>query len=173
MYELPPLESSGRTARAILGGWQINAIALVSSATPFTVYDSANVALQGSHPEISGFSEARPNLVGDPNVGPHTPEMWINAAAFQRLDPVTDAGQFGTAGRNVARGPAYGSWDLGLAKTFTLTESKHLQFRAESFNLTNHPNFGLPVNDMASPNFGRILESGPPRLLQFALKFLF
>ena len=173
MYELPRLESSNRAARVILGGWQINGIALVSSATPFTIYDSANVALEGSHPEISGFSEARPDLIGDPNAGPHTPELWINPAAFRRLDPVTQGGQFGTAGRNVARGPGYGSLDVGLTKTFRLAEGKHLQFRGESFNLANHPNFGLPVNDLASPNFGRILESGPPRLMQFALKLLF
>lgn len=174
IYELPRLTSAGPAARAVFGGWQINAIVVASTATPFTVYDSANVALQGSHPEISGFSEARPDLVADPNItGLHTPEQWISRNAFRRLDPNTEAGQFGNAGRNIARGPTYGSWDLGLAKTFQLAESAHLQFRAESFNVTNHPNFALPVNDLASPSFGRILESGPPRLMQFALKLLF
>ena len=173
MYELPRLQSSTPLVRGIFGGWQINSIAVLSSATPFTVYDSANVALQGSHPEISGFTEARPDLISDPNAGPHTPNQWISASPFQRLDPQTQAGQFGNAGRNIARGPAYGSWDLGLAKTFHVTESAHLQFRAESFNLTNHPNFGLPINDLAAPNFGHILQSGPPRLMQFALKLLF
>jgi len=173
MYELPRLDSSSRWARAVLGGWQINGIAIVSSATPFTVYDSANVAMQGSHPEISGFSEARPDLIGDPNAGPHTPDQWISSSAFRRLDFTTDAGSFGNAGRNIARGPAYGSLDLGLSKSFKLGETTHLQFRAESFNVTNHANFALPENDLASPNFGRILESGPPRLMQFALKLLF
>jgi hypothetical protein len=48
-----------------------------------------------------------------------------------------------------------------------------LQFRAESFNVANHPNFGLPIADMASGNFGRILLAGPPRLMQFALKAIF
>jgi hypothetical protein len=173
MYELPRLESAHAATRAIFGGWQISGIALISSATPFTVYDSSNVAMQGSHPEISGFSEGRPDLVGDPNAGPHTPDLWLSANAFRRLDPVTEAGNFGNAGRNVARGPSYGSFDLGLNKSFKLGETTRLQFRAESFNITNHSNFGLPVNDLASPNFGTILESGPPRLLQFALKLLF
>jgi outer membrane receptor protein involved in Fe transport len=173
MYELPRLESSHAVTRALFGGWQINGIAILASATPFTVYDSANVAMQGSHPEISGFSGARPDLVGDPNVGPHTPEQWISAGAFRRLDPDTEAGNFGNAGRNIARGPAFGTLDLGLNKSFKLGETTRLQFRAESFNVTNHANFALPVNDLASPNFGRILESGAPRLLQFALKFLF
>jgi hypothetical protein len=48
-----------------------------------------------------------------------------------------------------------------------------VQFRAECFNLPNHTNFGLPVTDLASPSFGRILEAAPPRLMQLALKFLF
>jgi len=48
-----------------------------------------------------------------------------------------------------------------------------LQFRAESFNVANHPNFGLPIADMASRNFGQVLLAGPPRLMQFALKAIF
>lgn len=173
MYELPRLENSHPAARAFFGGWQISGIAQLSSATPFTVYDSTNVAMQGSHPEISGFSEARPDLVGDPNAGPHTPDQWLSASAFRRLDPVAEAGQFGNSGRNVARGPGYGTLDLGLNKSFKLGENTRLQFRAESFNVTNHANFGLPVNDLPSPNFGTILESGSPRLMQFALKLMF
>jgi hypothetical protein len=48
-----------------------------------------------------------------------------------------------------------------------------VQFRAECFNLANHANFALPQNDIASPEFGQILEAGPPRLFQLALKFVF
>jgi hypothetical protein len=58
-------------------------------------------------------------------------------------------------------------------KNFTLTERLHLQFRAESFNVANHANFGLPIADIASTNFGRVLQASPPRLTQFALKILF
>jgi outer membrane receptor protein involved in Fe transport len=173
IYELPKLASAHPATRAFFGGWQISGIAIISSATPFTVYDSNNVAMQGSHPEISGFSSGRPDLIGDPNAGPHTPDQWLTTSAFRRLDISTEAGQFGNAGRNIARGPGYGALDLGLSKFFTLGETTQLQFRAETFNLTNHANFGLPVNDLNSPNFGTILESGPPRLLQFALKIMF
>jgi len=157
----------------LLDGWQLNLIAIANSATPFTVYDSANVSLQASAPPISGYFASRPNLVSNPNRGPHTVSQWIDPAHFQRLDPKTQAGQFGDAGRNVARGPASADVDLSLLKNFTLTERVHLQFRAESFNVANHANFGLPIADIASTNFGRILLAGPPRLTQFALKTIF
>ena len=85
----------------------------------------------------------------------------------------TEAGQFGNAGRNIARGDGIGNLDLSLLKNFALNERMRLQFRAECFNLTNHANFGLPVNDLASPSFGRILEAGPARLIQFGLKLIF
>jgi hypothetical protein len=89
------------------------------------------------------------------------------------LDPLTEAGKFGNAGRNIARGPGYANVDLSLLKTFDLAESRQLQFRVECFNFANHANFFLPVTDLASPSFGRIIEAGPSRLLQFGLKFLF
>jgi hypothetical protein len=159
--------------RKIFGGWQINVIATHNSATPFTVYDSTNVSLQANSPPISGYPASRPNVIGNPNNGPHAVNAWINAAAFQRLNPVTQAGQFGNAGRNIARGPAFTSFDTSLTRNFAITESVRVQFRTESFNVANHPNFGLPVADMNSPNFGQILTASPPRLMQFALKLMF
>ncbi len=160
-------------ARRVLDGWQLNLIATHNSPTPFTVYDSTNVSLQANSPPISGIPASRPNLVGDPNSGPHRVGQWLNASAFQRLDPVTQAGQFGNAGRDVARGPAFSDVDLSLIRTFNLGEVMRLQARAESFNVANHANLGLPVADLNSPNFGRILSAGPPRLLQFALKLTY
>ena len=154
-------------------GWEFNVIASHNSPTPFTVYDSTNVALQANSPPISGYPASRPDLIGDPNSGPHTVQEWISPAAFLRLNPVTQAGQFGNAGRNIARGPAFTDFDASLTRSFALTEAIRLQFRAESFNIANHPNFGLPVADLNSPNFGQILTANSPRLMQFALKLAF
>jgi hypothetical protein len=97
----------------------------------------------------------------------------MSRSAFRRLNPVTQAGQFRNLGRNTVRGPGFANADLSALKDFRLSESVKLQFRAESFNATNHRNFGLPVADIASVNFGRILQAGRPRLMQFALKVLF
>ncbi len=85
----------------------------------------------------------------------------------------TQAGQFGNAGRNIARGPGYTNLDLALVRDFRFDGDTRLQFRAEVFNVANHANFGLPVADLNSPNFGRILSAGPARLLQFGVKLLF
>ena len=158
---------------AAFDGWQLNVIASHNSGTPFTVSDSANVALQANSPPISGFAASRPNLIGDPNGGPRTPDEWLSRSAFQRLNPQTQAGQFGDAGRNIARGPSYTNVDLALVRTFRLNGEVRLQVRAESFNVLNKTNLGLPVGDLNSANFGRVLSAGPPRLLQFALKVMY
>ena len=157
----------------ILGNWQVNGISTFMSGTPFTVYDSQDVDLQGGAPEISGFSSNRPNLVGNPNSGPRTPQEWFNVAAFQRLNPITQAGQFGNAGRNIVQGPGFQQWDFSAFKNIQIHEGKNLQFRSEFFNIFNHANFRLPNNDISSPNFGQISEAQPGRLIQLALKFLF
>jgi hypothetical protein len=137
------------------------------------VSDSANVALQANSPPISGFPASRPNLVGDPNGGPHTVDEWLSRSAFQRLDLATQAGQFGNAGRNIARGPGYTNVDASLVRTFPLAGRSQVQFRWEVFNVFNEVNLGLPVADLNSPNFGRIFSAGPPRLMQFAVKVLY
>jgi hypothetical protein len=155
------------------GGWQLNGIATLMSGTPFTVFDSNDVAAQGSAPEITGFSAQRPNLVGNPNNGTRAVNAWLDAGAFQRLDPVANAGQFGTEGRNVNVGPAYADWDFAALKNFKVTESKQFQFRAELFNILNRTNFRLPDTDISSPTFNYILSAQAPRQVQFALKFMF
>ncbi|HLH09021.1 MAG TPA: TonB-dependent receptor [Terriglobales bacterium] len=155
------------------GAWQVSGIATLMSGTPFTVFDSNDVAAQGSAPEITGFSAQRPNIVGNPNSGPQSVNGWLNASAYQRLDPVANAGQFGTEGRNVNIGPGYANWDFAALKNFKLTESKQFQFRAELFNILNHPNFRLPDSDISSPTFNHILAAQAPRQVQFALKFMY
>ena len=159
--------------QTVLGGWQLDGIGTLMSGTPFTVFDSNDVAAQGSAPEITGFSAQRPNRIGNPNSGPRTVSAWLNAGAYQRLDTVANAGQFGTEGRNLNIGPAYADWDFAALKNFRVTESKHLQFRAELFNILNRTNFRLPDCDISSPTFNRILAAGAPRQVQFALKFMF
>lgn len=173
-YALPHWSSAPRAASFVLNGWQMNAIASLSTGTPFTVYDSADVSQQGSAPEITGFYSSRPDLISNPNVGqPHTANEWISRSPFLALNPVTQAGQFGNEGRNVVRGPGIEDVDFSIFKYFDVSERARVQFRAECFNLLNHPNFGLPENDLESPAFGQILQAGSPRLLQLAIKVIF
>ncbi|HTC93748.1 MAG TPA: TonB-dependent receptor [Terriglobales bacterium] len=160
-----------------LGAWQVNGIVTLMSGTPFTVFDSNDVSLQGGAPEITGFSASRPNLVSgeNPNSGPKTATAWLNANAFARItqDPNSPIQQFGTAGRNIAEGPGYANWDLSALRNIRVAESKDFQFRAEFFNVLNHPNFRLPDSDISSPTFNQVLAARSPRLIQFGLKFLY
>jgi hypothetical protein len=172
-WDLPFWLNGREWYKQALGGWQLSGIVTLMSGTPFTVFDSNDVAAQGSAPEITGFSAQRPDQVGNPNNGPHSVNAWLNASAFVRLDPTLNAGQFGTAGRNIATGPGYMDWDFGTLKNIKISESTSLQFRAELFNILNHPNFRLPDSDISSPTFNQILAARDPRQVQFALKFLF
>ena len=170
-YAIPFARNFTGLSRTFLDGWQVNALLAINSSTPFTVYDSANVSLQAPHPGVSGMFGDRPNVVGNPNRGaPHSVSQWVSPSAFQRLDPVANAGQFGNEQRNSIDGPAYGSLDASLGKNFVLNERTKVLFRAEAFNVTNHVNLILPVDDINSPAFGQITEAQAPRVFQFALK---
>jgi hypothetical protein len=172
-YVLPRWHSAPRVAGFLVNGWQLNTIASFSTGTPFTVYDSDNAPMQGSAPEITGFYSSRPNVISDTNAGPHTPNQWVSHSAFGQLTPARNPGQFGNEGRNAIRGPGQATVDLSLFKNFAITESTRIQFRVEAFNALNRANFALPENDVASPEFGQILQAAPPRLLQLAVKVFF
>ncbi|MGH9454620.1 MAG: TonB-dependent receptor domain-containing protein, partial [Terriglobia bacterium] len=172
-WSVPFWNQPGDWYQHVLAHWQLNGITTFMSGTPFTVYTDTDVSLQGSAPEISGFSSNRPDLISHPNNGPQTVQEWFNLGAFQPLNPVTQAGQFGSEGRNMVQGPGLAQWDFSAFKNVPLPESKSLQFRVEIFNIFNRANFRLPNNDISSPTFGQIQQALPPRLIQLALKFLF
>ena len=170
-WELPYWKHPRNWYEHVLGSWQVNGITTFMSGTPLTVVDQS---YNYNAPEITGFSAFRPNLVSNPNSGPKTVGEWFNTSAFQRLDPsTTPAGVYGNAGRNIVQGPGLGQWDFSAFKNIRLTESDSLQFRAEFFNLFNRVNFRLPNGDISSPTFGQIQHALAPRLIQFALKFMF
>jgi hypothetical protein len=168
-WELPFFKSPSRSLqKESLGGWQVNGILQVQSGRPFTAFDP-------SDPNIDGETSDRPNLVGNPFPSgfSRTVQEDFNTDAFQRIPAGTN--EFGNAGRNILRTRGFQNFDLSLFKIFDISESLKLQFRAESFNLFNHPNFGPPVSDITSPDFGRILNTlpGNERQLQFGLRVAF
>ena len=95
----------------------------------------------------------------------------LNAAAFQANAP----GTYGNVQRNSFRSPSWVHIDPAVMKTFPLgTERLHLMFRAEAFNVFNHPNLFAPGSDLNSPStFGVISTARDPRIMQFSLKLLF
>jgi outer membrane receptor protein involved in Fe transport len=174
-WSLPFLQHSGEWYGKVLGNWQLNGIMTAMSGTPFTVFDSNDVSLQGQAPEISGFSSNRPEVVGNPNSGRRSAAEWFNVSAFQKLEPDPQGrfAVFGNEGRNAVVGPRYVNWDFSACKNIRVRESKEIQFRGELFNVLNHTNFRLPVSDIESPTFGQVQSDVSPRVIQVALKFLF
>jgi hypothetical protein len=154
----------------LLSGWQTLGIVTLQSGRPFTVALLPEIDNSGTGRSVLGFgANDRPNVVGDPNLSSPSADRWFNTAAFAFPAP----GTFGNAGRNILRGPGYQSVNASLVKNTSLTERLNLQFRAEVFNLFNHPNLNLPDYFLGSPTFGRISSARDPRHLQFGVKLLF
>jgi hypothetical protein len=159
----------------ILGGWQFNNIISLGTGTPF------DITVNGVRPDILGnVSTGSLQLVNGQR-------QWISVATGTLVAPPKDSnGKFirpGTLGRNHFYGPGYGTWDASLFKNFTVTERVKMQFRAEGFNILNHPQYtnpnanldsGLPA---LSPNnsFGLIngTREFSSRQIQFAFRFTF
>jgi hypothetical protein len=149
--------------QTFISGWQLNGIVSLLSGRPFTPqYAAADVGAQ------------RPDVIGDPYA--NIPEgLEFNPAAFRR--PTATGGEvdlFGNAGRNILTGPKFRSVDLSLLKNFRLAERTRLQFRVESFNIFNTPNYQVPIFQLDNANAGRVnITSTEGREFQFAVKLLF
>jgi hypothetical protein len=154
----------------VLTGWQTFGIITLQTGRPFTVALLQEIDNSGTGRSALGFgANDRPSLVGDPELSDGTPERWFDTGAFVFPPP----GTFGNAGRNIVEGPGFQNVNISIAKNTRISEQINLQFRAEAFNLFNHPNFNLPDNFLGSPTFGQITSARDPRHIQFAIKFLF
>jgi hypothetical protein len=171
VYQLPfgtgkqYLNSAHPAVKALVGGWMVSGILSLQSGFPFEVHASGDVS-------GTGTGRMRANRIAVGNLPPdqRTLNRWFDTSAFE-LPPLNT---FGTGGRRIMDGPGVTNVDLNLAREFKITERHHLQFRAEFFNAFNHPNFAMPNFYVTSSNFGKITStSGPPRSIQFALKYVF
>ena len=212
-YDLPSPKSNAFTS-AILNGWSLQTFILARSAPPVDVSD-ANFSILASN---TVQTDIRPDVVpGQPLYlsgsqcvvvfgSPCPGGKGFNPAAFQDppIDPVTMLPtRQGNLGRNALRGFGATQWDFGVHRDFPIHESLKLQFRAEMFNVLNHPNFGPPSGFFFSPQnggpagfgvstqmlgqslssgfggnlggggFNPLYQLGGPRSIQLALKLMF
>jgi len=194
-YDLPALKVSALT-KALLGGWSTQNAIVLRSASPVGISDASFSQLPG------GFStQVRPDLVsGRPLYlyGSQYPGgKAFNPNAF--TDPPSDPNtglplRQGNMPRNLLRGFGAAQWDFAVHRDFPIHESLRLQFRAEMFNVLNHPNFGpqngtfgslgfglsnqllsqsLSGSNLGGGGFSPLYQMGGPRSIQFALKLVF
>jgi len=151
--------------RTVATGWRVSGIYKFSSGAPLNVE-------AGSDRSLTGINHQRPNQVlADPYSGHSSPlGQWINPAAFALPDMST----IGNVGHNSIVGPRTWSFDIGLSRTFNVREMQRLEIRAEAFNVLNSFRPGAPtVSSLTSNTFGQIRTSLDPRIMQFALKYVF
>jgi hypothetical protein len=157
---------------AILGNFQVTLIQRISSGFPVPLIDSINNSGTTFSSGGNAYDWNRPNRVAgcDPGNAAHGKLQWINSACF--VAPL--AGELGNAGRVPATGPDFVNTDFSVIKQIGLPREMGLNFRAEFFNLFNHPQFGSPVADVSSPGFGFVQSTvNNGRLIQLALKLSF
>ncbi len=182
VYGLPFFRGSG-PAHNVLGGWQISGITVAQSGQPFTVTNGL-----GSFGDNAGVGNgvataaSHPDLLSDPKAG-FTPNqdptqrgpLFYNPNAFKAPTGLT----FGNVGRNTLTLPGRLNFDFGVFKRFAINEWAGFEFRAETFNLFNHTQYGgngnSGINNAFLPgsNFMHLNAAHDPRRMQLGLRFYF
>lgn len=204
IYELPFFKkSTSAVARSLLGGWKVSGITSFFTGVPINFGCGISGLSSGIGAGVKcnslGKLAIKKGLVNDPEFGP-TPTWFdpntIGQVTLDQLRADGQPGMFGTMGRNVLTGPGRNNWDMALLKDFELPwfgpEHSALQFRWETFNTFNHPqwgSFGAPAVNAGCSSLtppgepcgdvennlrnGQVNAAWPARIMQFGLKFLF
>jgi hypothetical protein len=155
-----------RAANLLVSGWQVNGIATFQSGTPqsVTLYTSTTCCGAGQRPNSTGRSAKLP-------ASERTNDRWFDTTAFSQPAPYT----FGNTGwmSPALRGTGTNSWTVSFFKNTAIYERLKAQFRAEFFNLFNHPMWNAPGASFGSPTFGRVYVKGGNRSGQLGLKLVF
>ncbi len=173
-YRLPFASKSNKFLNGVVGGWDVNAIAVVASGLPFTITNATpreNISSAATQPGGVTVSD-RPNRVAGCNayLANASVTHWLNPACFV-AQPLYAAGN---SGPNILYGPPNRHLDVSVFKGFPIREGMQLQFRAEAYNITNTASFANPGSSFGSSSFGVISATvGTPRQLGLVLKLLF
>jgi hypothetical protein len=155
-----------KAADLLVSGWQVNGVTSFQSGTPLSVglYTTNTCCGAGQRPNSTGVSA---KLSGSDQ----TTSRWFDTGAFSQPDPYT----FGNTGwlSPVLRGPGTNNWTVSFFKNNSIKERATLQFRAEFFNLFNHPMWSAPGTSFGSTSFGRVFSKSGNRSGQLGLKILF
>jgi len=183
VWDLPWYKQQKGLIGHLLGGWETSGVIAANSGLPFTVAmsgggtlpdgstanDAAGLGILGSSP-----AGLRPDQIADPNSGSglKTRTKWFNTAAFTA--PTAASGRVGNAHRGTIDGPGFSRIDIGVFRNFKITETSHLQVRAEGFNVLNHTNWTTVATTATTiSTYGTITAARDPRIMQFAAKYNF
>jgi len=159
------------TLKLLGSGWTLSGIYRRLSGAPLNVIAGSDRALTGLQ-QITGGQLQRGNQV---SANPYADQSgrpfsnWLDRNAFD----LPALGTLGNFRRNSVIGPPTWSFDMSLSRAFQIREQNRLEFRAEAFNVTNSFRPKDPNTTLTNAQFGQLRTAYDPRILQFALKFVF
>ena len=160
------------TLRLLATGWRLSGIYRWDSGQPLTIIAGSDRAMTGI--DVQRVNQVMGDVYLDKSARPLT--QYFNPAAFAQ----PALGTLGNLGRGSLRGPANWSFDVALSRAFRVTERQRMEVRAEAYNLTNSfrpllSTTGASLNglSLALNTFGQIRSAQDPRIMQFALKYIF
>jgi hypothetical protein len=167
VYDIPLFANASTLLGKVAGGWQVSGSLYARSGTPVDVQLGEDRNLDGTagdRPTVNGAIQ-RNSGTSDERMG----RFLANPEVFA----VPAVGTFGNLGRNAVRGPGAWGADFSVLKNFRIVEGKTVQFRAESYNVLNHPNLNNPNLNMRNTDFNKIINKGGNRTMQIGFRFLF
>ncbi len=155
---------ANRAVNAVVGGWMVSGVLTLRTGLPLTIIETPDTSNTGS-------IGPRPDRIADGSLpgGERTPSRWFDTSAYVRQAPNT----FGNAGQGTVRMPGIRNLDFALQKRFVFTETRLIEFRVETFNLTNTPLFTGVGNTLGQSTFGTLTAAQAEREVQLGLKFYF
>jgi hypothetical protein len=187
-WTVPKFQQAPMLARRVLNDWEFSGIAVIQSGSPITVLDSNAGLVYGNFENRAQRTGSNPSTQG--SLYSRVLNGYLTQNAFT-IAPEAPNGSgpgdtgFGDSSVGMVRGPGQHNLDMAVERIFPVTESSSFRFRAEFFNLTNTPQFANPNNNVdftagpngpvnVNPSFGLITSTAAnPRIVQFALKYLF
>jgi len=172
VWDLPAFRGHGPLAEGALGNWEVSGIFTMQAGVPFSVVGGQNGS--GNSYDQDGNDLADRVSGQSLKVHPGSESQWLNGYFNPAAFVPNALGTRGNSPKNIMRGPAYDDLDVGFMKNFPFDkEQYHFQFRWEMYNATNTPWFGTPDSNPTDGNYTKITGTqGPPRVMQFALKFV-